>query len=183
MELHARAGKAVLRGYADPVEDPRRLGVPDDLVAALHEWARVVETVRHGSGGEARVLVSRRGRALAVRLAAHAGMSVGYADPLEGGVEQIRPVPETRPEPTPWATGLTISAVAAAVALITVVSVAEALAGTSPWASALATVFVAAGLAPSIWLLRAVPVWRWAGYGVAAGIGCGWFVLLLSLLG
>ncbi len=181
MELHARAGRPVLLGNGDAAADPGPLALPEDLVVALHEWARVAQTVHAGSGREVRVLASHRGRELATRVAAHAGLVVGYVDPVAGGIEPISPEPA--PEPTPWATGLTISALAATIAVVMLVALAEALAETSRWLSALATVLVAAGLAPSIWLLRAVPVWRWVGYGVAVGIGCGWLVLLLSLLG
>jgi len=42
---------------------------------------------------------------------------------------------------------------------------------------------VAAGLAPSMWLTRAIPVWRWVAYGAAGGILLTWITLLLSLLG
>ncbi len=183
VELHARAGRPVLVGNGDGGSDPESLDLPDDLVAALHEWARVAQAIPDGGDREVRVLASSRGRQLAARVAGHAGMVVGYADPVEGGIELILPEPEPAAEPTPWATGLTISAVAATIALLTVVALADAMADTSRWLSALVVVLVAAGLAPSIWLLRAVPVWRWVGYGAAAGIGCGWLVLLLSLLG
>lgn len=185
LELHARAGRPVLVDNGD-VSDPGLLELPEDLVASLHEWARVAHTVHEDGGREVRVLASSRGRQLAARIAGHAGVVVGYADPVEGGIELIRPAqaPADEPaEPTPWATGLTISAVAAIIAVVMLVTLAGALAETSRWLSALAAVLVAAGLGPSIWLLRNVPVWRWVAYGVAAGIGCGWLVLLLSLLG
>lgn len=183
LELHVRAGRPVLVGNGGTASDPGVLALPEDLVTALHEWARVAQAVHHSSGREVRVLASNRGRQLAARVAGHAGVIVGYADPVEGGIELIRPAPDAAAEPTPWATGLTISAVAATIAVVTLVALAEALAETSRWLSALAAVLVAAGLAPSIWLFRAVPVWRWVAFGVAAGIGCGWLVLLLSLLG
>lgn len=183
LELHARAGRPVLVGDGAVVSDPGVHALPEDLVTALHEWARVTQVVHDSSGHEVRVLASNRGRQLAARVAGHAGVIVGYADPVEGGIEPIRPASDTAAEPTPWATGLTVSAVAATVAVVMLVALTEALAETSRWLSALAAVLVAAGLAPSIWLLRAVPVWRWVAFGVAAGIGCGWLVLLLSLLG
>lgn len=185
LELHARAGRPVLVGNGD-LADPRLLELPDDLVASLHEWARVAHAVHEGSGREARVLASSRGRQLAARVAGHIGVVVGYADPVEGGIELICPAPAAAAEPaepTPWVTGLTISAVTATIAVVMLVALAGALAETSRWLSALAALLVAAGLAPSIWLLRTVPVWRWVAYGAAAGIGCGWLVLLLSLLG
>lgn len=176
VELHARAGRAVLVGC-----DERAL--PAELVSALHEWARVAQAVHHGGGREVRTLASSRGRQLAARIAGHTGTVVGYVDPVQGSTEPVGPAACHRTEPTPWATGLTVSAVTAALVVIMMVALAQALAETSRWLAALATVLVAVGLAPSIWLVRGVPVWRWVGYGLAAGIGCGWFVLLLSLLG
>lgn len=176
VELRARAGRAVLVGCDDRV-------LPAELVSALHEWARVAQAVHHGGGREVRVLASSRGRQLAARVAGHIGVVVGYVDPVEGGIELIGPAAGDRSEPTPWATGLTVSAVTAVIVVIMEVALAQALAGTSRWLAALAAVLVAAGLVPSIWLVRGVPVWRWVGYGLAGGIGCGWLVLLLSLLG
>ncbi|MGH3978388.1 MAG: DUF2537 domain-containing protein [Pseudonocardiaceae bacterium] len=184
VELHVRRGRAVLVGVGDPPLDPEDLELPDDLAAALDEWARVAETVRdtRNGGAEPGTLVTRRGRQLAARLARRAGVPVGFADPMAGGVELFAPHPRD-PGPTPWATGLTVTAAAATLVVVTMVVLAQALAETSPWLSAIATVLVAAGLAPSVWLGRRVPVWRWVAYGVAAGVVLSWLVLLLSLLG
>lgn len=183
VELYARAGAPVLVGDTRGAggSDAGTLALPEDLVTALHEWARVVQAGDDGGDREVRLLASSRGRQLATRVAGHAGVVVGYTDPVEGGLELIGPGTDAAAEPIPWATGLTISAVAATIALLTLVGLADAMA--SWWLSALVAVLVAAGLAPSIWLLRVVPVWRWVAYGVAAGIGGGWLVLLLSLLG
>jgi hypothetical protein len=38
------------------------------------------------------------------------------------------------------------------------------------------------GLTPSIWLGRNTPIWRWVGYGTAAGITLTWLALLITLL-
>ncbi|MGH2843054.1 MAG: DUF2537 domain-containing protein [Solirubrobacteraceae bacterium] len=67
-------------------------------------------------------------------------------------------------EPTPWATGLTVSVVVAAIVVIALLSLAQ-------------------GLAPAMWLGRATLIWRWVAYGTAAGIAATWSALLLSLLG
>ncbi len=176
MELRARAGRPVLVGCDDSA-------LPAELVSALHEWARVAQAVHHGGGREVSLLATSRGRQLAARVAGHTGVLVCYVDPVQGGSELVGPAAGDAAEPTPWATGLTVSAVTAAIVVIMEVALAQALAETSRWLAALATVLVAAGLAPSIWLALGIPVWRWVGYGLAAGIGCGWFVLLLSLLG
>lgn len=86
-------------------------------------------------------------------------------------------------EPTPWATGLTASAVVAAIIVIALLSLAQGLAPSGTGVVVLANLLVAAGLAPSIWLGRATPTWRWVAYGTAAGIVATWSALLLSLLG
>ncbi|HEY6423622.1 MAG TPA: DUF2537 domain-containing protein [Pseudonocardiaceae bacterium] len=85
-------------------------------------------------------------------------------------------------EPTPWATGLLVSAVAAVVAWIALFSLSQGLAAVGVWLVVLANLLVAAGLAPSMWLARATPIWRWVAYGTAAGILLTWIALLLSLL-
>lgn len=187
LELRARAGSAVLTGDGDRVPDPASLVLSDELRAALDEWARVAETVARDGVARARDgqqgrpssadLVSRRGRQLAARLAVATGHRVGYVDPLTGGVELIGR------EPTPWATGLTVSAVSAAMVLVALVAFAQSLAEIGAWVPAVTLLLVTAGLAPSVWLARRTPVWRWLGYGVAAGVVLTWVVLLLSLLG
>ncbi len=85
-------------------------------------------------------------------------------------------------EPTPWATGLTVSAVVAAIVGVALLSLSQALASNGVGAVVLANGLVAAGLTPSLWLGRATPTWRWIAYGTAAGIVATWVALLLSLL-
>lgn len=86
-------------------------------------------------------------------------------------------------EPTPWATGLTVSAFAASVVLAAVVSLIRGLGEVAWWLGALGLLVVTAGLAPSIWLSRHTPLWRWLSYGVAAGLALSWAIALLSVLG
>ena len=86
-------------------------------------------------------------------------------------------------EPTPWATGLTVSAAAAVIVGIALLSLSQALASNGHGIVVLANLLVAAGLTPSLWLTRHTPIWRWISYGIAAGIAGTWLALLLSLLG
>ncbi|MEV0703845.1 DUF2537 domain-containing protein [Saccharopolyspora sp. NPDC050389] len=195
-ELHARSGRAVLvRGVGREV-DPARLRLPGSLVAALHEWAHVVETVQAEETADTTAeLVSRRGRQLAMRLAAETGGQIGYVDPLSGELDRIgrpRSAHAMRGwrggtiapvQPTPWGPGLVISAIIGAIVAVTLVVVTLGLADVSGILAAVVNIAVAAGFAPSIWLGRSVPVWRWAAYGTAAGIVAAWIALLLSLLG
>ncbi|HZA15823.1 MAG TPA: DUF2537 domain-containing protein [Pseudonocardiaceae bacterium] len=85
-------------------------------------------------------------------------------------------------EPTPWATGLTVTALTAVIVGIALFSLSLGLATVGIWPVVLANLLVAAGLAPSLWLARATPIWRWVAYGAATGIPLTWLALLLSLL-
>jgi len=85
-------------------------------------------------------------------------------------------------EPTPWATGLIVSAMAAAIVGVALLSLSQDLASNGAGVVVLANGLVAAGLTPSLWLARATPIWRWIAYGTAAGIVVAWIALLLSLL-
>ncbi|MDI2031637.1 DUF2537 domain-containing protein [Saccharopolyspora sp. TS4A08] len=193
-ELHARSGRAVLVRGDGAEYDPARLRLPEALVAALHEWAGVAELVQNGESAQTGEIVSRRGRQLATRLAAETGGRVGYVDPLSGELAQIgrprsaqairrggRPVAPVNP--TPWGTGLMISAVIAAIVAVTLGVVTQGLADVSGVLALFVNIAIAAGFAPSIWLGRNVPVWRWVAFGTAAGLVISWIVGLLSLLG
>jgi hypothetical protein len=187
VELRAERGRAVLVGA------PELFQPPTALAGALQEWAEVAAAVcadRDTDPARAE-LVSVRGRQLAARLAAAAGITVGYSDPVRGVVEAV-PATEVQPrltprsgpdEPTPWATGLTVSAISAAVVLIAVVALVRALAEVAWWLGVIGLIVVTAGLAPSVWMARALPLWRWVSYGIAAALALSWPVLLLASLG
>lgn len=170
VELHAQAGKAVLVG-------PGEVVLPADLEAALDEWACIAETVRRTqrSDPESAALVSDRGRALAARIAGSTGAPVGYADPVAGSMVILSPPAE----PTPWATGLIVSAATAVLVGLALFTLSQGLLPIGIWAVLLANLVVAAGLGPSIWLGRRTPVWRWIAYGAAAGIILAWITLTL----
>jgi hypothetical protein len=85
-------------------------------------------------------------------------------------------------EPTPWATGLTVTALTAVIVGIALFSLSVGLATVGIWPVVLANLLVAAGLAPSMWLARATPTWRWKAYGAATGVPLTWIAFLLSLL-
>lgn len=191
--------------------DPHSLALGADLAEALHEWARVADAVyRNGQSDEsaAAKLISRRGQQLAGRIAAVMGRPVSYADPLTGEVTEVA-VPEQEPtdhgpvaswwsrqsesdrhhghaqpatEPTPWATGLTVTGVSAVLVMIVVVALSLALGAASNWLALIANLVIALGLAPSVWLARNAPIWRWVAYGVVAGIVVAWITLLFTAL-
>lgn len=190
-DLRVVDGRAVLSGPEEAGEvDPARLRLSVSLVEALHEWAKVVDAVEQGEdvvGESAANAVSRRGRQLAIRLAVETGGEVGYLDPSTGELHRLgrrwrTPAPED-PEPTPWGTGLTVSAIIAAIVVIALVVVTLGLAEVNVLLAVVVNLAVAAGFAPSIWLGRRVPVWRWVALGTAAGVVLAWVTLLLSTLG
>lgn len=179
--------------------------------AAAHapdEGVDVTESAQDGGRADnaAGDLVSRRGRQLAARVAAVMRTPVNYADPLTGNVVEV-PVPlveraEAEPhaydgdheddpdrieppagpaEPTPWATGITVSIVTSILMLLVVVALSLALGEASRWLALIANLVIAVGLAPSVWLARNALVWRWVAYGVVAGIGVAWIALLFTL--
>ncbi|SMD22410.1 DUF2537 domain-containing protein [Lentzea albidocapillata] len=197
MELRVRDGRAVLAGEDDSGErevDPHSLPLGADLAEALHEWAKVADAVvrtETPSDGVAGALISRRGKQLAGRIAAVMNSPVSYTDPVSGDLLTVdapeAPVEaavttEAEPEPTPWGTGLTVSVITAAIVTVTVVSLSLGLGETSRWLALVANVLVVGGLAPSVWLGRSVPVWRWVAYGVVTGVLVAWLALILTLL-
>ncbi|GHH55117.1 DUF2537 domain-containing protein [Lentzea cavernae] len=210
MELRVRDGRAVLAGEDESGErevDPHSLPLGADLAEALHEWAKVADAVvrtETPAEGVASALVARRGKQLAGRIAAVMNSPVSYTDPVSGELLTVD-VPETakppvtasaeavaeaavltaaeeEPEPTPWGTGLTVSVITAAIVAVTVVSLSLGLGETSRWLALVANVLVVGGLAPSVWLGRKVPVWRWVAYGVVTGVLVAWLALILTLL-
>jgi hypothetical protein len=191
VELHTNGERAVLIGADSEAVDPGRLAIPADLATALHEWAQVVAAMQRSDAPEdptAAVVVSRRGRQLADRVSAALGTTVRYHDPLTGEVlvvdaTSVPPVPDPpEPEPVPWLTGLTVSALVALVTLAAVVTLAITLGETSALLAIGANVVVTAGLAPSVWLARKVLIWRWVALGVAAGLTLGWISLIVVLI-
>ncbi|GEL18003.1 hypothetical protein PA7_18400 [Pseudonocardia asaccharolytica DSM 44247 = NBRC 16224] len=166
-------------------DDP---ALPDDLVAALREWAEVAEAVELNGGPSERSLVYRRGRQLAARLADLIGRPVQFHDPVTGQVEPVwgratGPPPRTDPEraaPTPWATGLAVSAFFAAFTALADIVLSRAFADAFGVLWAPANLLVAIGLAPSLWLLRRTPFWRWPAFGAAAGLVSAWVCLGLT---
>jgi hypothetical protein len=151
-------------------------------------------------------VVSQRGRQLAARVAAVMGTPVHYLDPVTQTevlivppnqpvgqesaparpptvIERVFGAPDPAGEPTPWLTGLTVSAFVAAVIIVAMLALAGTLAQeTSGWLALLASVVVTGGIAPSLWLARRLPILRWVALGAVAGVLVSWVgVLVVSL--
>jgi hypothetical protein len=170
------------------VEDPP---LPVELQRALREWAAFRVTVARSGGPQEQELLQRRGRQLASRVADVLGRPVQFTDPVTGQVESVRvgstgPVPRLAPEPpgpTPWATGLAVSAFFAVFVAFADIVLSRAFSEAFGILWVPANLLVGLGLAPSLFLLRRVPFWRWPAVGAAAGLMAAWVILLLDLLG
>ena len=200
MELRIREERAVLKGHGDAYTreiDPHSLALGVELADALQEWARVASAVRRaadgGEPGEAAAVVSRRGRQLAAKVATVMGTPVHYIDPVTDEETVVPPLPPDQAspslarrvfgtgeaEPTPWGTGLVVSAFVAVVVITAMMALAVTLAAEiAGWLVLLASVVVTAGIAPSLWLTRRVPIVRWVSFGAAAGLVLSWFGIL-----
>jgi hypothetical protein len=181
------AGGRVVLGEWQPGDPP----LPSELQEALREWAAFAVTVTRSGGPEERELLRRRGRQLASRVADVLGRPVAFTDPTTGAVESIRvgatgPLPRLAAEPagpTPWATGLAVAAFFAVLVGIADVVLSQAFAEAFGLLWVPANLLVGLGLAPSLYLLRRTPFWRWPALGAAVGLLAAWVVLLLGLLG
>jgi hypothetical protein len=203
VELRIREERAVLKGHGEAYTreiDPHSLALGVELADALHEWARVAAAVRrsaaNGEPGEAAAMVTRRGRQLAARVATVMGTPVHYVDPVTDTVSVVPPLPAAPPaapslmrrvfgaaevgnEPTPWATGLIVAGFVAVVVVTAMLALAVTLAAeTAGWLALVGAVVVTAGLAPSLWLARRLPIVRWIALGAAAGCVLAWFGVL-----
>jgi hypothetical protein len=165
--------------------------LPSDLQEAVREWSALAVLAGRSAGPGERALLRRRGLQLAARVADVLGRPVEFTDPSTGEIESVRvgapgPAPRlsVRPAgPTPWATGLTVSAFFAVLAAIGDIALSRAFAEAFGLLWIPANLLVAVGLAPSMYLLRKVPFWRWPAIGAAAGLAAAWVALLLAMLG
>lgn len=206
MELRVRGERAVLTGRGAPPTreiDPHSLALGAELAEALHEWARVAAAVRRsrqtGDAGQAALVVTRRGRQLAARVAAVMGTAVFYVDPVSDETAMVAPPSRPAPaptlanrlfgasqpeeEPVPWGTGLLAAGFIAAVVITAMLALANAMAAeVSGWLVVFAALVVTAGLTPSLWLARRLPIVRWIALGAASGMIIAWFGVLAIAL-
>ncbi|MFJ4656709.1 DUF2537 domain-containing protein [Nocardia sp. NPDC088792] len=85
-------------------------------------------------------------------------------------------------EPTPWATGITVAVLVAALATCGVYAFGAALAHVHPLLSIAVNLIAVGGAAPTAWRWRFAPVTRWVIAGLAAGVLCAWLALILPAL-
>jgi hypothetical protein len=165
--------------------------LPADLREALREWSASARAATRVGRAEEIELVYRHGLQLASRVADVLGRPVELVDPMTGAVEAVRvdagvgPMPRPAPEPagsTPWSTGLAVAAFAAVFVALADIELSRSFAEAFGLWWLPANLLVGLGLAPSMWLVRRMPFWRWPALGVAVGLGVAWLVLLLGLL-
>ncbi|WP_099022161.1 DUF2537 domain-containing protein [Mycolicibacterium palauense] len=79
---------------------------------------------------------------------------------------------------TPWGTGLTVAAFAAAVIAAVVVVLGVGLVRVNPLLAVVLNLTAVGGLAPTVWGWRTRPVVRWFVLGSGVGVAGGWLALL-----
>jgi Protein of unknown function (DUF2537) len=173
VDLLRRRGRQLASRVADVV------GRPVEFVDPV---SGSVESVRGAAGnGTATNGVARAGGAVN-GVAHHAVPATNGAVARGAGAIAPRQTLEP-PGPTPWGTGLVVSAFFAVVVALADIVLADAFAGAFGLLWIPANLLVTAGTVPSLWLAREVPFWRWPAFGAAAGLAAAWVVMLLALLG
>lgn len=84
-------------------------------------------------------------------------------------------------EPTPWAAGITVAALVAALTTVGVFAFGAALTQVHPLFSLAVNIVAVVGIAPTAWRWRARPVTRWVLAGAGVGILLGWVGLLAGV--
>ncbi|RJO78803.1 DUF2537 domain-containing protein [Nocardia panacis] len=92
--------------------------------------------------------------------------------------EESYPPRQPDREPTPWASGITVAVLVAALTALAVYAFGAALAEVHPLLSVAVNLIAAGGAAPSIWRWRHTPVTRWVLGGGVAGVALGWLAVL-----
>jgi hypothetical protein len=180
-------GGTVDLGDRQPGDAP----LPAELQHAVREWSALAVAASRVGAARDHDLLRRRGLQLAARVADVLGRPVEFTDPSTGETESVRvgapgrtPRLAVRPAgPTPWATGLVVAAYFAVLVTVADVALSTSFAEAFGLLWIPANLLVTLGLAPSLYLLRRTPLWRWPAMGTAVGLLAAWVVLLLGLLG
>ncbi len=84
--------------------------------------------------------------------------------------------------PTPWGTGLTVSAFVAALVAAAIVVLSLGMTRVHPLVSVGLNLVAVGGLAPTLWDWRTQPVRRWFVLGAGVGVAVGWTATLALML-
>jgi O-antigen ligase len=90
-----------------------------------------------------------------------------------GWVEEWR----AQGEKPAWGPGVALAVFAAVLVAVALIVLTSGLADT-PWLAICVNLVVAAGMAPALWLSRALPVLRFLAAGAAGGLVLGWLCML-----
>lgn len=82
-------------------------------------------------------------------------------------------------EPTPWASGIAVAVMVAALTAAGVYAFGAALAQIHPLLSVVVNLIAVGGAAPTAWRWRFAPVTRWVIAGLGVGVLAAWVGLLL----
>lgn len=85
---------------------------------------------------------------------------------------------DSGPERVPWATGLTVAGVVAAVTAVAVAVLSLGLIRVHPLLAVGLNVVAVGGLAPTLWGWRNTAVLRWFVLGVGVGVAGAWLTLV-----
>ncbi|BBZ21874.1 DUF2537 domain-containing protein [Mycolicibacter hiberniae] len=83
---------------------------------------------------------------------------------------------------TPWGTGLTVAAFAAAVTGTAIAVLTLGLLRVHPAVAVVLNVVAVGGLAPTVWGWRGTPVLRWLALGAGLGVLSGWVALVVLVV-
>ncbi|WP_416564622.1 DUF2537 domain-containing protein [Nocardia testacea] len=83
-------------------------------------------------------------------------------------------------EPTPWAAGITVAVLVAALTAVGVFAFGAALARVHPVLSLAVNLVAVGGVAPTVWRWRTRPVTRWVLAGASTGVALAWIGLLFA---
>lgn len=77
-------------------------------------------------------------------------------------------------------TGILVSVLCAGLTAVAVYSFGAAVAEVATWLAWVVNIVAVAGIAPTLWRWRALPVWRWVVYGLVGGLVPGWLGLMIA---
>ncbi len=152
------------------------VAVPDQELVDWETESRAVGDIE----GEGRARVVARARQLARALAAQRGETVLVLDGAD--VDAFDPPGPVPAEPTPWVTGVPLAGFTALLVVVALLALTAGVAQLNALLAVVVLLVVVGGLAPSAWLARERPVWRWVSLGFAVGVVLVGIWLVLSAI-
>ncbi len=88
--------------------------------------------------------------------------------------------PSNQAGPTPWMTGVVLSVLSGIFTILVMLSFYSVIASFNAGVGVVVVLVAVAGVAPTVWVLRSRPVWRWACAGVAIGAAVGGIGVIIA---